>query len=1198
MPLPLSTPLSPVAGSTNQASNQPVVVRVTATLPELVREETIEMTIDGQPAVTSELFVADGQLVVGASTLQTSLYSFSSVDIGKAVFIESANARNSGKAYIAQVISTSKVRVERTALSGFTASVTNGLNTVTTSAPYGANIQVGDYVSFDAGATLYLVGATTGPSAFSLSTNYAGTTNLTAAVTPGFHTSDATSTWTLHGFGTGFLGTIEPAGGGGNGFDVTVYPVKQLSGTVQSDGAGALSGTSSKFLSELNATARIALTGHRTNQALANVVSIAGNSAATTAAYAASSGFVTGYRSADLNGQPTVQTPVVVTIEARDTAGQQATLDPLSVSQPVIQYQFNTTTRPAVASANAPVANPFGYGVRVAFTEALMAYNATTNPAIASTDTWTVTALSPAPSQPMPPNPTVTAVTYPGGNPGYVDLTFAAPMQNGALYRVEAKNLALRASSGVLVDDSPSNRIDYAGYGPAELVEAYKDTVVNAPIINGPPLVEYGGPPIQIELQNLDPDVVALQLGASSQNVTIVPATFVNNHDGPIVDGIQQEGTGTIMVQPSALMTSYAISFEAIDDVDNVSAESNVLRLAADPATVPGTSLSILPKTFVHKETCDRLLADIPQGSFYVKSGYVVPYTYDAYPFTLRVIERGQPVSIVVTREGATGPQNVPVIQTFIPQNLTETVFLQLGQGRNVIIATDGIRTDFIIVTATIYATILCTVASEIYSYSQVELEEIQRSINSEVSTRLADAYVPFSDILPFVTVRSQQTLSTKMAIRAHTGDYGSERAVRDLNAAIFQQTPHVVETRNSRTTFRPDIERLYNAQEDFGGFDFHTWTHNSCLNAWKSYLEYIAARKSPLYLPLEASEEEIVIRDQYGVTRRLRFNTDGPFCSTLSATTTCFEDIAIDVFMNGDFAIPICAATYPFDSCFTYENPLGNERVTFDSSIPWDTLPLDDDALDPGNDGWIGLCWAGRWDSGRTIQTLTADGGTTAGSRNFSSIAYTFTDADLGRWVWLRSGSRQRKFQIKGIVSSSVVRLNETFDITEATLDWELQIEVHPLDSTGVMPTWPVEQFSADGSFATGLSSFTSATYVFSSVDVGRNIVIQTADGPVSLLVMAVLASNTIQVGQTNGASIAPYIFTTTESGLSWEMWDAVPPSCLYDGYANLAVLLASADVTISNQPTLTVHAALDSGTDLYAMATMIGGAIQTSSA
>lgn len=1197
MPLPLSTPLSPLDGSLNQATNQPVSVRVTATLPELVREETIEMTIDGQPAVASELFVADGQLLAGATTLQTGLYSFSSVDLGKAIFIESANPRNSGKTYISQIISTSKVRVERAAFA-FTASVTNGLNTVTTSAPYGTDIQIGDYVSFDSGVTLYLVGATTGPSAFSLSTNFAGTTNGTATVVPGFHTSDITSTWTLHGFGPGFLGTISAAGGGANGFDVEIWPVKQLSGTVQSDGAGGLGGTSTKFLSELNGTARVALIGHRTNQALVSVASIAGNSVATTGVYPAS-GFVTGYRSADLNGQATVQTPVVVTIEARDTADQQATLDALAPSQPVIQYQFSTTTRPAVASANAPVANPFGYGVRVAFTEALLAYNATTNPAIASTDTWTVTALSPAPSQPMPVNPTVTAVTYPGGNPGYVDLTFAAPMQNGALYRVEAKNLGLRASSGGLVDDSPYNRIDYAGYGPVELVEAYKDTVVNVPIINGPPLVEYGGPAIQIEIQNLDPDVVALQLGPASANVSIVPGTFVNNRDGAIVDGLQQEGTGTVSVQPSALTTSYAVSLEAIDDVDNVSAESNVLRLAADPATVPGTSLSIRPKTFVHKDTCDRLLADMPQGTFYVKSGFVVPYTYDPYPFTLRVLEKGQPVSIVVTREGPTGPQNVPLVQTFVPQNLTETVFLTLGQGRNVIIATDGIRTDFITVSATVYSTILCTVANEIYSYSQVELAEIQRSIASEVSTRLADAYLPFSDILPYVTVRSQQTLSTKMAIRANTGDYGSERAVRDTNAAIFQQTPHVVETKNSRTTFRPDIERLFNAQEDFGGFDFHTWTHNSCLNAWKSYLEYVAARKSPLYVPLDASEDEIIIRDQYGATRRMTFNTDGPFCSTLSATTTCFDDISINVFMTGDHTIPICAASYPFDSCFTYENPLGNERVTFDSSIPWDTLPLDNDALDPGNDGWVGLCWAGRWDSGRTIQTFTNDGGITAGSRNFSSVTYTFTAADVGRWVWLREGSRQRKYQIKAVVSGSVVRLNETLDVTEGTLDWELQIEVHPLDSGGPAPTWPVEQFTGDGSFVTGISSFTSASYVFTAgLDIGRNIIVQTAAGPVSLMVMAVLAPNTIQVGRQTGTSIVPYLFDTTKTSVTWEMWDALPPSCVWDGYANLAVLLASADVNISNPPVLTYHAALDSGTDLYAMATLQGYAIQTSSA
>jgi hypothetical protein len=61
---------------------------------------------------------------------------------------------------------------------------------------------------------------------------------------------------------------------------------------------------------------------------------------------------------------------------------------------------------------------------------------------------------------------------------------------------------------------------------------------------------------------------------------------------------------------------------------------------------------------------------------------------------------------------------------------------------------------------------------------------------------------------------------------------------------------------------------------------------------------------------------------------------------------------------------IKFCAAGYPFDLFITEENPLGQRRLTFDSLIPWDSgEPLDQPAIDPGADGWVGFPLSGRFD-------------------------------------------------------------------------------------------------------------------------------------------------------------------------------------------------------------------------------------------
>jgi hypothetical protein len=1236
MTLPLITPVAPTDGTNNVLTSSSVQVRLTQLTSEaLIDESTITMAVGGLDAIRVESYPGDGSVQPGTHVFK-SLFgrTFSASDIGKSLFIKSAtNTRDIGKMWVTGVVSPTEVTVDREKLTG-TAKLSVGSSTVSAylaSTAFLSEVAVGDWIVLNDDYTNPIKVASviddytlnlTAPSAV-------GYTDpefpLGVTVRPIFHSNSTLCDWKLQSFADGFSGTIKPYSSGPDaGFELDVWPTKLISGTVtipQPNDAiptgTTLVGSGAKFLSELHQNTKISLYGKHTDDDVIVVSSVSTNDSATIAAYQKLSTPVAAYRDADLSGYPASGASITVTILARDTLGQFVTTNQLSVTQPVSSYTFSTSTRPRITTVNPQIANPFGLGLRILFSENLEDYAAGTNTPVADPETYAVTSLDIG-----VPAPVVTSVTVPGGGPSYVDLVFASAMASQKPYRLTIKNLGLRASSSNKFAEAPYNTIDFAGYGPVEVVEIYKDTIVSTPGISGPTVIDYQAGQTTYEIHDLNADVVAIQLGPQSSGVEIVSGSFVNNGDG----------TGTFKIAFNSLLTSFKISIEAIDDVDNISEESNVIGVSARSETIPGTSLTIRPLYPVHKETCDRLLGDIPAGTFYLRAGFVIPYQFEPMPFTIKVLERGLPVSIAITREGPTGKPET-IHQSLVPQFLTETVMLTMGRGRNLIYITDGTHHDFIIVSATTYATVLCSVANEIYSYSQVELDEINRAIFSPISSRLAEPYLSFPEILPTPSVRSQQTLATKLAIRAHMADAGSSRAVRDMTTAISLQTPYVVELRNPHTVFHPAIERINTTQEAFGGFDLHTWFHNDCLNRWGSFIRHIA--NSPERLrPVRISEEEILCEDQSGVIRRHVFDLADPTCSSLSSAINCLDNIQVRIIFFGDFTIPICAATYPFDSCFTGFNPLGSGRSNFDSTIGWDSgIPLDYDMLDPGDDGWVGLCWADRWDSGVTISAQSLGSiqvgsnvfadttstslsaainnvdmtipvtstvgfapsgvilidseqirytGTTATSFTGCTRAYNGTDDDshlistsvyrafdstlhVGKWVRIKSGSRQNTYRILAVLTPTTVRLDWTSDVTESPLVWDLLRDVRLLDSQGPAPATPIAEFFSDGSTTVDADVFYTVNYSFTAADVGRNITISNSlSGEISVIITEIVTSTQVRVGRPTGTGMADYIFARTENLLDWKLWDVTPPRCVFDGYATKAVALASSDLSL----------------------------------
>lgn len=449
---------------------------------------------------------------------------------------------------------------------------------------------------------------------------------------------------------------------------------------------------------------------------------------------------------------------------------------------------------------------------------------------------------------------------------------------------------------------------------------------------------------------SLDPDVVALDLGPSSAGVVLL-SDFINNGDG----------SGSFKATFSTAVHSYHLSIVVVDNVDNVSAESNILAVNVLADTLPGLDLVIQPQRAVSSDVCDRLIADIPETLFILKDGFVVPYTFDPFPFALSVVDIGTPVFITVTRESTSG-KSVSNVTSFMPRSLREVVPLQLGKGRNYIFATDGTRTTQIVVSATTYASILCAIATEIFDFSRVDLDSIDLAIHNPLSTSLANPYLELFELLP--SVGPQQLLAAKLAIRAYVTDHGNQESVEELATAISIQTPVIKPTTNNRVDFEPATTPLFNTPEDFGGSDIHLWFHNLCVSRWLGFIKFLDNFPDDFRL-LSVDDTAVEFLDDNDVEQEAEFDFLDPDCSTLDVGNFCLDQITITTTSAMVLRMLVCAASYPMDMCFSGANPLGSGKVVLDVGLTWDTGTLFDQAyLDPGNDGWVGYCLLPHWDS------------------------------------------------------------------------------------------------------------------------------------------------------------------------------------------------------------------------------------------
>jgi len=376
----------------------------------------------------------------------------------------------------------------------------------------------------------------------------------------------------------------------------------------------------------------------------------------------------------------------------------------------------------------------------------------------------------------------------------------------------------------------------------------------------------------------------------------------------------------------------------------------------------------------VYQETLDSMLfgsidpvlgtfKGVPSGGFTNIEGPVTQFTTFETPFRITSDNVGQKHTIRATlisldNNISVTSRNRIIEKVVVPINETFVVSLPLRKGESQIdVFTDNDGT-FTSVISSHVGTLVTGYAREIFNSTQNPLNEQTRALFSKFSSRMTEILIPFQDL--YSDPKSLRTLISRFITRAYMTKNGSSQGVRDFAAALLGTTPIFIPTKTDEGVFEPDVVPLFRRQLEFAGFEAHTWIPNFEIIHWLCFIKLIDAARN-YYTIQEIGESEVLVTAG-GVPEIHRFNFNDPEATAYSEFN--FTDFRIVVEILNKFDITFCAAGYPFDLFVTADNPLGQRRLTFDSLIPFDSGELlDQPAIDPGDDGWVGFPLSGRFD-------------------------------------------------------------------------------------------------------------------------------------------------------------------------------------------------------------------------------------------
>jgi hypothetical protein len=334
-----------------------------------------------------------------------------------------------------------------------------------------------------------------------------------------------------------------------------------------------------------------------------------------------------------------------------------------------------------------------------------------------------------------------------------------------------------------------------------------------------------------------------------------------------------------------------------------------------------------------------NLIASLPPGQNNLARGVVVPSHPTNQPPTFKVGNLSAGIPYVIDIEGEWQAPPTPRIH-FVPVGTTHNVTVALPYGPVSVTVRDPVLGDFtkFLLSVVNYATLFRSYAREITEYSKIPLNQLEDSIASPLSYRLATPMLSGLTSLIPADLEILASLSHKLLIKSLLHTPGTFGATNDILAAFSASNPVFFQMQNINKLDSP----LFRSEEVFQGYEAHVWLPNREIERWKAFIQLLN-NLPQLYTLKQITEGEVYV-EQGGKIRRHFFDFESPLANSITTglayLTECFLRLfSLTVAVESEHFLAFCQASYILDQLITNAlsptdaDPLGIE--------PWQDFSL-----------------------------------------------------------------------------------------------------------------------------------------------------------------------------------------------------------------------------------------------------------------
>lgn len=261
------------------------------------------------------------------------------------------------------------------------------------------------------------------------------------------------------------------------------------------------------------------------------------------------------------------------------------------------------------------------------------------------------------------------------------------------------------------------------------------------------------------------------------------------------------------------------------------------------------------------------------------------------------------------------------------------------------------ISKDSNVVYITRYALLLRAYAKELYQRVHRVLDDHRLSLLSPWSTRRVEHLMPHRNLM--LASGAARTLCSRLTLRGMLIEPGEHGGVVDFLSGLSYNTPLIERSLDfGDDAFDPRINVIMSPQEQFGGYDFHTWVPNKCANEWATFIRLRDALKDK-YDIKSVNEYQAVIEEDGGMTYTHTFKSNEASCfiGPLTNMVNLFDKIVMFMRMERKTRFIACPWTRPLDNLVV--NPLGGRLLDTGSTLDSDMLDKNR-GEDPLGDRWM----------------------------------------------------------------------------------------------------------------------------------------------------------------------------------------------------------------------------------------------------